>query len=544
MRYETRRVLRKLAAVLLCSSLLFTTTGCGNASSTKKLVPYQTTMEDNYRTYYEVFVYSFYDGNGDGIGDFKGLTEKLDYINDGNPKTDTDLGCNGIWLMPIMPSTTYHKYDVMDYYAIDPEYGTMEDFEAFMAACNKRGIKVIMDLVLNHSSSRHPWFQQACEYLKEIGDGTPSEEECPYVDYYHFSKEKQAGYTKVPGSDTWYYEARFDDGMPDLNLYNENLRSEIEDIVQFWLDKGVGGFRLDAAKEYVSGNHAANIEILTWMNSMIKEKREDAYLVAEVWTDINTYSQYYKSGIDSMFDFVFANQDGTIASVVKGSKPASAYGASLENIHSIFKQYNENYIDAPFYTNHDMARSAGYFSGDYAQSQTKVAGALNLFMSGSAFVYYGEELGMKGSGKDENKRAPMYFSTDRDAEGMCIGPAAMGTVKMKYGSLEEQQGDENSIYNYYKKAIRIRMSIPAITKGHTVNLKEYSDDTLTAFTKYAEDENVSIFCNLSTESRDVVLKDNQSRKLTAMLTVDEEPVTYSHDVLHLPPYGIAILKLY
>lgn len=543
MRYENKRVVRKLAAVLLCSSLLFTTAGCGKSSS-GRLVPYKTTMEDNYRTYYEVFVYSFYDGNGDGIGDFQGLAEKLDYINDGNAKTDTDLGCNGIWLMPIMPSPTYHKYDVMDYYSIDPQYGTMEDFEAFMAACNKRGIKVIMDLVVNHSSSQHPWFLQACTYLKEIGAGTPSAEECKYVDYYHFSKEKQEGYTAVPGSDIWYYEARFDQSMPDLNLYNEDLRKEIEDIAQFWLDKGIGGFRLDAAKEYETGNDAANIEILTWLNEMIKEKREDAYLVAEVWTDINTYSQYYKSGINSLFDFVFANQDGTIANVVKGSKPASAYGASLENVHTIFKQYNEDYIDAPFYTNHDMARSAGYFSGENAESQTKVAGALNLMMSGSAFVYYGEELGMKGSGRDENKRAPMYFSSDEDAEGMCIGPANMGTIKMKYGSLEEQQEDEYSIYQYYKKAIRIRASIPAITKGRTVNLKEYSDDMLTAFTKYAEDENVSVFCNLSAESREVVLKDNQSRKLIAMLTVDETPVTYSRNVLELPPYGIAILKLY
>lgn len=543
MRYENKRVVRKLAAVLLCSSLLFTMAGCGKTSS-GRLVPYKTSMEDNYRTYYEVFVYSFYDGNGDGIGDFQGLTEKLDYINDGNAKTDTDLGCNGIWLMPIMPSPTYHKYDVMDYYSIDPQYGTMEDFEAFMAACNKRGIKVIMDLVVNHSSSQHPWFLQACTYLKEIGAGTPSAGECKYVDYYHFSKEKQEGYTAVPGSDIWYYEARFDQSMPDLNLYNEDLRKEIEDIAQFWLDKGIGGFRLDAAKEYETGNDAANIEILTWLNEMIKEKREDAYLVAEVWTDINTYSQYYKSGINSLFDFVFANQDGTIAGVVKGSKPASAYGASLENVHTIFKQYNEDYIDAPFYTNHDMARSAGCFSGENAESQTKVAGALNLMMSGSAFVYYGEELGMKGSGKDENKRAPMYFSSDKDAEGMCIGPANMGTIKMKYGSLEQQQEDEYSVYQYYKKAIRIRTSIPAITKGRTVNLKEYSDDTLTAFTKYAEDENVSVFCNLSAESREVVLKDNQSRKLIAMLTVDETPVTYSRNVLELPPYGIAILKLY
>jgi 1,4-alpha-glucan branching enzyme len=113
-------------------------------------------IEDNYRTYYEVFLYSFYDSDGDGIGDIKGLIEQLDYINDGDPDTDTDLGFNGIWLMPIMPSNTYHKYDVKDYYDIDPEYGTLSDFKRLVDECNKRGIKLIIDLVLNHSSQLHP----------------------------------------------------------------------------------------------------------------------------------------------------------------------------------------------------------------------------------------------------------------------------------------------------------------------------------------------------------------------------------------------------
>ena len=121
--------------------------------------------DDLYRSWYEVFVYSFYDGDGDGIGDLPGLTEKLDYINDGNPATDTDLGCDGIWLMPVMPATTYHKYDVTDYCAIDEQYGTMEDFETFVNACHERGIRVMIDFVMNHTSSQHPWFQTAAEYL-------------------------------------------------------------------------------------------------------------------------------------------------------------------------------------------------------------------------------------------------------------------------------------------------------------------------------------------------------------------------------------------
>ena len=119
---------KKLMALIAGVLLILGTLGCNGSADVTEPVP----MEDNYRTYYEVFVYSFYDGNGDGVGDLAGLKEKLDYINDGNPETTDDLGCNGIWLMPIMPSPTYHKYDVTDYMAIDPEYGTMEDFEELM----------------------------------------------------------------------------------------------------------------------------------------------------------------------------------------------------------------------------------------------------------------------------------------------------------------------------------------------------------------------------------------------------------------------------
>ena len=359
----------------------------------------ENVIDDNYRTCYEVFVYSFCDGNGDGIGDLDGLTSKLDYINDGDSTTDADLGCNSIWLMPIMPSTTYHKYDVKDYKDIDPEYGTLEDFDEFVAACQERGINVIIDFVMNHTSTEHEWFKTASDYLTKIGkDGVPDASECPYVDYYHFSTTQKANYYPV-GNSGWYYEGKFWSGMPDLNLANESLRQEYADIVQFWLDRGVDGFRLDAVKEFYSGEDAKNIEVLSWFSDMVKEKKSDAYLVGEAWMpDYNSYVPYYKSGIDSFFNFAFAENDGYIAKTLNQStkSKASTYGKAIIAVQELIAENSMEAgddftgIDAPFYTNHDMGRSAGYYSGDYAQQKTKMAQAMNLLMSGNAFLYYAD----------------------------------------------------------------------------------------------------------------------------------------------------------
>lgn len=505
-------------------------------------------IDDNYRTYYEVFVYSFYDSNGDGIGDLQGLTSKLDYINDGDDTTDTDLGCNGIWLMPVHPSPTYHKYDVTDYYDIDPVYGTLDDFREFLAACDERGIKVIMDLVLNHSSSKHPWFQGACAYLKDLGDAEPNTEECPYFDYYHFSKEEQSGYYKVAGTD-WYYEGQFWSEMPDLNLDCEALREEIAKITEYWLNMGVGGFRLDAVKEYYTDGQQENIDFLAWLTDTVKEQKEDAYLVGEAWLNINEYSRYYASGMDSLFNFAFAGAEGVIAKVMNGTS-AEKYGTTCASLQETFGQYNENYIDAPFYTNHDMARSVGYYVGENSLNRVKMAGALNLFMSGSAFVYYGEELGMKGSGKDENKRAPMYWSKEKETEGMCDGPADMDTFEMKYDSLEEQQADGGSIYNYYKKAIKIRNQNPEIARGTVEYLDQVSADQVCVLRKTYDGSEILLIFNTGAESESVDLSSvtlngnavGDAAQIRATLTTGDEPITMEGSMATLPGYSVLLLK--
>lgn len=549
------------AAAVLCAGLFAGSIGSSAQSAADTVsVPSESAgwrsrpaniPDDKYRTYYEVFIYSFFDSDGDGIGDLNGLREKLDYLNDGDDTTDTDLGINGIWLMPIMPSPTYHKYDSTDYMSIDPQYGTLEDFQTLISDCHERGIRVIIDLALNHTSSEHPWFLEATEYLASLPvDAQPDASECPYVDYYNFTQESGSGFSPVSGTQNWYYESRFWSEMPDLNLEQEGVRAEFEAIADFWLDLGVDGFRLDAVKEYVTGSESTNVEILTWFNEYIKEKNPEAYIVCECWMAKEYYAAYYASGVDSMFNFDFADKSGVIANVSRGTSPASAYGSALVNNAELYASYKEDYIDAPFYTNHDMGRSAGYYAGDLSEAQTKLGHALNLLMSGNAFLYYGEELGMKGSGDDENKRAPMYWSTNADSDGMCDGPEGMDNIKMKFGSLEEQANDVSSIYNYVKDVIRLRNQNPAIARGQVTYHEAYSGEQLCVISKEYEGTELLIVFNTSAESATADLSGlsvgnaavSELIVLGELLT-GEKAVSIQGNTVTMPSYSVLVLGL-
>lgn len=497
-------------------------------------------VDDKYRTYYEVFVYSFCDSDGDGIGDLNGVAEKLDFIQ--------DLGFNGIWLMPIMPSPTYHKYDTTDYMAIDPEYGTLEDFQNLLDGCHQRGIRVIIDLAMNHSSSNHPWFLEACDYLRSLPEGSePDAGACPYVEYYHFTKEPGSSYSPVSGSG-WYYEAQFWEGMPDLNLESSAVRREFEAIAEFWLGMGVDGFRLDAVKEYVSGSVDANTEILTWFNGFVKSRNPNAYLVCECWTDKTIYAQYYASGVDSMFDFDFADSSGVIAGVLTGSRGASAYGKLMAANETLYDSYSAASINAPFYTNHDLGRTAGFYPGGEGEAKTKMGNAMNLMMTGNVFVYYGEELGMKGSGRDENKRAPMYWSRDPDAEGMCDGPADMDAVTMKFGPLEEQAEDPTSIYHYVRQAILLRNQNPEIARGAVTFREDYSGDSICVITKAYEGRELLLVFNPTNGSVSVSLEglsvqNHPIGELSVLgeLLTGEEKVAIDGNTVTMPTFSILVM---
>ncbi|WP_051204826.1 alpha-amylase family glycosyl hydrolase [Butyrivibrio sp. VCD2006] len=512
-------------------------------------------IDDAYRTTYEIFVYSFYDSDGDGIGDLQGVINKLDYINDGDASTTDDLGCNEIWLMPICPSTTYHKYDVIDYCDVDPEYGTIDDYKELLTEAHKRGIRIINDMVMNHSSTQHKWFKEAVDYLKNLPEGAePDSAECPYVDYYHFSKEAQTGYEKLPGID-WYYECRFWSEMPDLDLDNEAVQQEFADIAKFWLELGCDGFRMDALTAFTTDDIAISTDELTPFVKAVKGLNPDAYIVGEAWTNSASYAKFYASGIDSLFDFDYSGSEGTIAKCAKGKLNPTKYVQQQIDEDELFSAYNANYINAPFYTNHDMARSAGYYTGKTATQSTKLAGALNLLMSGNAFIYYGEELGMKGSGKDENKRAPMPWDSE-GSEGMTTGPKDIDKINQSNGTYADQKDDPDSIFNYYKKAIGIRNAYPAIARGKCSILDSLSGNRFAVWKKDAtsvienpdiEDQVVIIILNNDKESVEIDLSKDSSadgfRSLGASLSTGADEAVLDGDILTVPSFGIAVLTV-
>jgi glycosidase len=409
----------------------------------------------------------------------------MDYLNDGKPNSGKSLGIEGIWLMPIMPSPSYHKYDVTDYYAIDPQYGTMADFENLVAECNRRGIKLIIDLVLGHTSVKHPWFISAKQALKE---GNTDDR---YAKYYAKETKEIPGkkwfkFEKTPDGTQFYYEGNFSSSMPELDMDNPDVRREIIDIVKFWLDKGVGGFRLDAAKYYYYGEDYRNIQFLKWLNDECKKIKDDIYIVAENWSGPVSIQNYYEAV--NCFDFGMSGTSGDIYYTVQGIESVTEFTERLALYQKQVLAKNQQAILTPFVSNHDMDRAAGFLdAGDY---KMQMAANLYILSSGCPFIYYGEEIGMKGSRgsepTDANRRLAMLWGdgdTVKDPSGSVYEKA-----KQTNGTVKSQLPKRTSLLNHYKKLIRLRKANPEIARGiiEPLDFSQY-----TAFGGFVSDYNGS-----------------------------------------------------
>lgn len=536
------KTVSRLKTVLAFLLMLVILTGCSKSGSYPSKQEVKTT-DDNYRTYYEVFLSSFYDSNGDGKGDINGLTQKLDYLNDGH---GNGLGVTGIWLMPIMPSPSYHKYDVTDYFNIDPQLGTMDDFKKLISECHARGIKLIIDYEINHSSDKNPWFVSAVQSIMKNPDKPGNNK---YLNYYNFTRGgKPDGQYQQIGNTGWYYEDEFSPSMPDLNLDSANVKQEISKSIKFWLSTGIDGFRLDAVLSYYGGynfcNNNKNISFLNWFADTCKAINPKTYIVGEAWTDSSAISQYYKSHVDSFFAFPLAGKTGIIAKTLEsGDTGNNAQTFAQEECDWLKLLYSErtNAVDAPFLSNHDMDRSAGYFNHDL--SKTKMAAGMYLTLSGNAFIYYGEEIGMTGDGKDENKREPMLWS-NKDRSGMTNGPPNMDSISPLYPAADIQDNDKNSLLNYYRLAVRLRNENPEITRGTETYVPISGDTNIAAIQKEYKGSKLLVVYNTSTNSKTVSIPKNKFSysKVIGSLTPDGIKIALHGDKLTLQPYSIAVLK--
>ncbi len=530
-------MMKKTLIILLALTLLIS--GCTRHTA-PKTNPGQSgsaQSQDNYRNYYEIFVYSFYDSDGDGIGDLNGVREKLDYIG--------EMGFSGIWLMPIMPSPTYHKYDVKDYMAVDEAYGTEEDYKALVEDAHSRGIRVIIDLPINHTSSSHPWFKEARKYLQGLSGEEADAKDCPYFGYYHFSEEYGGNtWYPVPGTD-WYYEGSFWSEMPDLDLSCEALRKDLEEAADYWIGLGTDGFRMDAPLHFEENDTAFNTEVLNWFFTYCRSKNPDFYMVSEVWAGLNTIKAYYASGTPSMFNFDAAQAEGKLMQAARGTMKAERFANLMVQYENDFSEENPDYIDALFLTNHDMGRVANALNNKDDQMR-RAAGYLML-MSGNPFVYYGEEIGMASSGtKDENKRLPMYWDSDLQAEGMTKGPRdADKGIESKFGSVREQLQDEDSLLKYYQRALRMRNENPEIARGRTEILESLTSRDTAAFKRSYDEKTVAVVFTTAKTPTEVDLKGSEIEnwELVFALTLHEdEAVTQEGSLVTLPAGGIAVFR--
>ncbi len=450
-------------------------------------------------TFYEIFVRSFADSDGDGIGDLRGLTSRLDYLNDGDPSTTSDLGIEGIWLMPIFASPSYHGYDTVDYRAINPQYGTIADLDTLLAAAHARGIRVILDLVINHTSSAHPWFVESS-----------SSPRAPHRDWYVWRADDPGWRQPWGGGPTWherngaYFYGLFGSGMPDLNYEDPSVRAEVKSIASFWLAHGVDGFRLDAARHLVAdgpgelqnntpGTHAFWKEFAAHVRAVAP----GALLVGENWTTTDKIASYYGStatvpGGDELpmsFDFPLA---GAILQSVR-ARDAKAIVTTLADIARL---YPDGVLDGTFLTNHDMPRVATEFGSDPARLRS--AAALLLTLPGTPFVYYGEELGLAGNKPDPNIRTPMPWNDAEPGGGFTTGtPWRAFAAGRDQANVAAERDVAGSLLDRYRRLIRLRASSPALRRG-TIEVLDpgAGSPQLLAFVREAGGERMLVVHNL------------------------------------------------
>ncbi|WP_159799184.1 alpha-glucosidase [Flavobacterium sp. MK4S-17] len=506
--------------------------------------------------FYQIYMPSYADSNGDGYGDFKGITSKLDYLQ--------KLGVKGIWLTPFLFSPKVDNgYDVADYYKVDPVYGSMADFEYFLNEAHKRNIKVIMDMVLNHTSTESRWFQEA----KQSKDN-------PYRDYYIW-RDKPNNWESFFGGPAWeydtitqqYYYHKFDVRMADLNWQNPKVKQEVKNILKFWLDKGIDGFRLDVINFLTtngitddnplkngSQQHLHDIDqpgvkdAMRMIKATVNEYPEK-FIVGEIGSDkIEVLKQYQSNELlDVVFNFNF------------GSIPAF----SAEGIYKELKSMEEHMGNYPtlFFGSHDMPRMIDRLAGGDAKKAEALA-TIILTAKGIPFIYYGEEIGMqnitansyneiidiqgkthyrlainKGNTVQESLTEANKHNRDKSRSPMQWSDATFAgfsnrkswikiSPSYKTNNVQKLEKEKNSIFNSYKKLIALRNKTKALQYGEYEELN-YLDERISYVRNY-KNEKVTVIINFGKQHKieipenSVVLQGNVNLGLNEYIIFTEK----------------------
>lgn len=429
--------------------------GTTNGGSSNNHTPVVDPIDDNYRTLYQIYVRSFADSDGNGKGDIRGIIETFDYLNDGDITSGNDLGVQAIWLTPVFYGSSGHKYDAIDFYSIDPEFGTLDDLIELAELCEERNVKLILDLALNHTSTSNEWFK---EFKKAHQNNNTSSK---YYNWYNWSSSARDGYVKVYGQNLWY-ESWFDTqggGMPELNYDNQAVRQEMLNVAKYWLDLGVDGFRFDAVKYIYYNDHNRSSAFYDWYTSELRKIDPEIYLIGECWDTETNMLKYYKGM--NCFNFSMAG-NGTIASAAKGSGAISTFVDNIVNLQKKIKNVNPNGMISSFLSNHDQDRSSGYLPNT---NQKKMAASLYLLTPGTPVIYYGEEIGLKGSGdspEDANRRLPFKWGDVWTCE---IPQGATYSIDLWSDTADDQRREEDSLLNHYVSVLKVRNNYPAIARG-------------------------------------------------------------------------------
>lgn len=503
------------------------------------------------RVWYEVFVRSFADSTegdlaNDGVGDIRGLIERLDYLNDGDPDTTHDLGITGIWLMPINQSPSYHGYDVVDYRSVDDEYGTLDDMKELVAECHERGIAVIIDLVINHSSNEHPWFIEAMDPESDKHDWYVWSRERP--DWLGPWGQRVWHGNALDETGEWYYGV-FWHGMPDLNWRHLAVKDEVIDFSRWWLEEmGVDGFRLDAVKLLVAEspeeqeNTDSTLDMLARYNAALTSSHPDKFIVGEVWESTKNVRKYLVDrprlggpALDSAFEFDIA------FGVVEGIRDGDAEKID-RRLHRAFAAHPDQRF-CTFLTNHDQSRIYDEFDGD--PEKLRLAATLLMTMPGTPFLYYGEEIGMRGSKPDPDIRRPMQWGPGPHAGFSNGEPWREPWPESETVNVALQDAAPDSLLSHYRRLIRLRQDDDALRAGGLRRVDTMRDDVL-AFvrTDPGIGRSVLVVANLSSQpvrryalsGRSLgIPKSAVARELLTGEPVETPEVTFGGGIRHAKP---------